>query len=77
MSRQVWFRTNQAAFRERNYYSRRQVRPPFAACSKANLPPISCRIEKLLVRLIRGKSCRRQPQMGQDFPRGVLEPVRF
>ena len=25
-----------------------------------------------IVRLIRGKSCQRQPQTGQDFPRGVL-----
>jgi hypothetical protein len=33
---------------------------PFAASSQANLPPISCtRVNKLLVRLIRGKSCRR------------------
>ena len=30
------------------------------------------RINKLLVRLIRGKSCQRPQQMGQDFPRGVL-----
>ena len=46
---------------------------PFAASSQANLPPISCtRVNKLLVRLIRGKSCQRPQQMGQDFPRGVL-----
>ena len=33
---------------------------PFAASSQANLPPIGCtRVNKLLVRLIRGKSCRR------------------
>ncbi len=46
---------------------------PLAARSQANLPPISCtRFNKLLVRLIRGKSCQCQLQMGQDFPRGVL-----
>ena len=39
-------------------------------------PPNSCatahakKISKLLVRLIRGKSCQRPQQMGQDFPRG-------
>ncbi len=46
---------------------------PLAAHVRANLPRISCtRFNGLLVRLIRGKSCKRQPQMGQDFPRGVL-----
>src|SRR5208337_693753 len=46
---------------------------PHAARSQANFRPISCtRINMLLVRLIRGKSWKRQPHMGQDFPRGVL-----
>ena len=41
--------------------------------TEANLPRISCtRINKVLVRLIRGKSCRRPQHVGQDFPRGVL-----
>ena len=58
--------------------ARRLVQPeasshPFAEASQANLPRISCtRFNELLVRLIRGKSCKRQPQTGQDFPRGVL-----
>ena len=30
------------------------------------------RINELLVRLIRGKSCLHPQQMGQDFPQGVL-----
>ncbi len=39
----------------------------------ANFRPVSCtRFKSLLVRLIRGKSWKRQPQTGQDFPRGVL-----
>jgi hypothetical protein len=47
--------------------------PPFASRNQANLPPISCtRIKQLLVRLIRGKSCQRPQQVGQDFLRGVL-----
>ena len=38
---------------------------PLAACSHANLPRIDCtRIDKLLVRLIRGKSYRRLPHRG-------------
>ena len=46
---------------------------PIAASAQANLPRISCtKFNSLLVRLIRGKSCRRPQQMGQDFPRGVL-----
>jgi hypothetical protein len=35
------------------------------------------RTNKLLVRLIRGKSCQSPQQMGQDFPRGVLVSGRF
>ena len=35
---------------------------------------ILLRINWLLVRLIRGKSCRRPQHVGQDFPRGVLAP---
>ena len=47
--------------------------PPFAARALASLPRISCtKINSLLVRLIRGKSCRRPQHVGQDFPRGVL-----
>ncbi len=39
----------------------------------SELPAVSCtRINNLLVRLIRGKPWKRLPQMGQDFPRGVL-----
>jgi hypothetical protein len=42
----------------------------------SELPAVSCtRFNKLLVRLIRGKSCLRARQMGQDFPRGVLAVV--
>ena len=42
--------------------------PPFALRA-----PISCtRIRELLVRLIRGKSCRPPQHVGQDFRRGVL-----
>ncbi len=37
MSRQVWFRTNQAAFRERNYYSRRQSSPPICRMLESEL----------------------------------------
>jgi hypothetical protein len=52
-------------------YSRRQVRTPFAASALANLPPKSCaRVNKLLVRLIRGKSWKRSPQAGQEFLAG-------
>ena len=47
--------------------------PPIAPCSQANLPPISCtRINKLLVRLVRRKSCERPRHTGQDFLRSVL-----
>ncbi len=47
----------------------------FAASSQANFRPLSCTSnEDLLVCLIRGKSWKRQPQTGQDFPRGVLVP---
>ena len=43
---------------------------PFASRNQANLPPISCtRINKLLVRLIRGKSCQCPQQVGRDFSR--------
>ena len=50
----------------------------FAADAQVSLPRISCtRINRLLVRLIRGKSCRRPQQMGQDFPRGVLVYAGF
>jgi hypothetical protein len=53
-------------------YSPRQVRSHFAARSQTNLPRISCtRINKVLVRFIRGKSCQRLHYVGQDFPRGV------
>ncbi len=49
---------------------------PFAARSHANSPRISCtKLYKLLVRLIRGKSCQGPQQTGQDFPRGVLGPT--
>jgi hypothetical protein len=45
---------------------------PHAEGSQANFRRISCtRLNLLLVRLIRGKSFQCQPQMGQDFPRGV------
>ncbi len=45
--------------------------PPFAARALANLPRISCTtINKLLVRLIRGKSCQRQQQNGSGLPAG-------
>jgi hypothetical protein len=46
---------------------------PLAARSQANFRRISCtRFNKLLVRLIRGKSRRRPLQMGRDFLRCVL-----
>ncbi len=49
--------------------------PPKLASDRANLPRISCtRLKSLRVRLIRGKSCLRPQQMGQDFPRGILVP---
>ncbi len=43
-------------------------------CKRSSeLPTVSCtRVDKLLVRLIRGKSFPRQQQRGQDFPRGAL-----
>ncbi len=46
---------------------------PFAANSQANFRLVSCTSNKdLLVRLIRGKSWKREPQTGKDFPPGVL-----
>jgi hypothetical protein len=46
---------------------------PYAASSQANFRRISCtRVNKLLVRPIRGKSRAGVQQMGRDFPRGVL-----
>jgi acyl-CoA synthetase (AMP-forming)/AMP-acid ligase II len=54
-----------------------QVQPeasshPHAGTSQANLPRISCtRLNNLLVRLIREKSCKRSRQVCQDFSRGV------
>ncbi len=43
-------------------------------CKRSSeLPAVSCtKVDKLLVRLIRGKSFPRQQQRGQDFPRGEL-----
>ncbi len=47
--------------------------PHAARAATRTFRPISCtRFKSLLVRLIRGKSCQRQPQVSQDFPRGVL-----
>lgn len=46
---------------------------PICRSRRAALPPkSSTRLKKWLARLIRGKSCWRQPHMGQDFRLGVL-----
>ena len=50
--------------------------PPFRCKRPSELPAASCtRTRELPVRLIRGKSCRSQRHVGQDFPRGVLATI--
>ena len=62
-------------YRARAWYSRSQVGAPLAPSAQANLPPKSCaRVNKLLVRPIRGTSWKRSAQPGQDFLRTVLVP---